>query len=89
MQSNHIFKKWTDLSDYDKLKNKQLTDLAFSWCRKNPNIKLTYKSMNNIGLEHLYSFYIKNFNNLSVGKIIYDDTGIEYIPGNFNDKRPK
>ena len=62
LESGHTFTQWSLLSDKEKKINRELTWYAFDYCIKNPNVLLSYKEMNNAGLEHIYSFFIKYSN---------------------------
>lgn len=80
LESGHTFTQWSLLSDREKKINRELTWYAFDYCIKNPNVLLSYEEMNNVGLDHIYSFFIKEFNENSTGEIEYNDKGIVYRP---------
>lgn len=81
LESGHTFTQWSKLTEDEKAHNVALTNYAFNYCTKNPGVLLSYDEMNNAGLNHIYSFFIKEFNESSLGKIEYNDKGIVYKVG--------
>lgn len=71
----HIFYRWNDLTEEQKLENTEKTDILFSFCENNPGVTVTFEQMNNIGLSHLYKFKVDKYNEISNHEMIVDDMG--------------
>lgn len=84
LESGHTFTQWSKLTEEEKEQNVALTNYAFNYVTKNPGVLLSYEEMNNAGLTHIYSFFIREFNESAQGKIEYNDKGIIYRTGIVN-----
>ena len=71
----HIFYRWFLLTEEEKKDNIEKTRILFDFLTKNPNKKVTFEQMNNIGLNHLYKFNVDDFNAKSKHEIEIDETG--------------
>ena len=71
----HIFYRWSLLTEEEKKDNIEKTRILFDFLTKNPNKKVTFEQMNNIGLNHLYKFNVDDFNAKSLHEIEIDETG--------------
>ena len=71
----HIFYRWFLLTEEEKKDNIEKTKILFDFLTKNPNKKVTFEQMNNIGLNHLYKFNVDDFNAKSEHEIEIDETG--------------
>lgn len=71
----HIFYRWSLLTEGEKKDNIEKTRILFDFLTKNPNKKVTFEQMNNIGLNHLYKFNVDDFNAKSEHEIEIDETG--------------
>ena len=71
----HIFYRWSLLTEEEKKDNIEKTRILFDFLTKNPNKKVSFEQMNNIGLNHLYKFNVDDFNAKSEHEIEIDETG--------------
>lgn len=71
----HIFYRWSLLTEEEKKDNIEKTRILFDFLTKNPNKKVTFEQMNNIGLNHLYKFNVDDFNAKTEHEIEIDETG--------------
>lgn len=71
----HIFYRWSLLTEEEKKDNIEKTKILFDFLTKNPNKKVTFEQMNNIGLHHLYKFNVDDFNARTEHEIEIDETG--------------
>lgn len=75
----HIFYRWSFLTEEEKKDNIEKTRILFDFLTKNPNKKVTFEQMNNIGLNHLYKFNVDDFNAKTEHEIEIDETGCTCI----------
>lgn len=76
LKSGHSYKRWSELTIEEKERNRQLTYMAFLFVTRNKRTLLSYDQMNKNGLDHIYSFFIDEFNNSSQDKVEFNDYGI-------------